>query len=292
LRDLKGDLVQAVLINTFMVNWAREMDRLLSIAKKVRPPIQLVGDIGISAALVAVLSTVGWACVGGLDKHGGAFWLMVPGVLGFIELLLAAPLIAVPVYGVAKGRLGFVIGPVFLVMIVYGFSALILKQKEDVFAELTPFAAEAVQDHTLLALDDNDHGSSCDEACIKVLATSNHTLAMRVDWDIWRRETGTPRGWFLYTQIDGTACFARENAKLALNFLLKGFPGKCATKKRISDFDDGLLLRIVRVEAKGHPLPYLPEGFSGSHKRWPRPDDAVLAYVRKTTAGHRRRTCD
>ena len=42
-------------------------------------------------------------------------------------------------------------------------------------ATLTTHTAEPVRmDHNILAIEDGDKASSCDEVCVKLLATSNH----------------------------------------------------------------------------------------------------------------------
>ena len=165
----------------------------------------------------------------------------------------------------AKARYGLVLGPILSVVITYGLHSREIKQEDDVleqkkaaFAKLASETAAPVGvDHTLLAVDDD--GSSCDEACIKmILATSNHTLALRSSRD-------RDRTWMLYAQAEGPACFAKENAKLTLQFLLRGFPDKCATRTSIPNFEDGLLLRARRLGNPGYRLtPDAPEGFTGN----------------------------
>src|SRR5579864_3202745 len=189
------------------------------------PLIKFVGDICISAAIVAAVLAGEW---GYISAHGEFFALLAlfaSPALFLCFVLFAAPFMALPAYGLVKGRYGLLLGPILSMVIAYDLHSRAVKQEDDVlaqkravFAKLASDTAEPVRvDHTLLAVDDDNNGSSCDEACIKVLATSNHTLALRSSGH-------GDRTWMLYTQAEGPACLAKENAKLTLQFLLRGFP--------------------------------------------------------------------
>ncbi|MCG2633278.1 hypothetical protein L6654_43030 [Bradyrhizobium sp. WYCCWR 13023] len=228
------------------------------------PLIKFVGDISISTAIVAAGLVGAWRFVSTLGEFF-AVLLLFGNPIGLV--LVAAPfvivLIPLPAFGLARARYGLVLGPILSLVITYGFHSREIKQEDDVleqkraaFAKLASGTAEPVGvDHTLLAVDGDV--SSCDEACIKVLATSNHTLATRSSRD-------RDRTWTLYAQAEGPACLAKENAKLTLEFLLRGFPDKCATQTSIPGFEDGLLLRAIRSNNPGYRLtPDAPEGFTG-----------------------------
>jgi hypothetical protein len=137
----------------------------------------------------------------------------------------------------------------------YAVSSLAVREKEDAIAVLTNFAAVPVRaDHTLLAIEGE---GTCDEACVKVLATSNHTIALRAD-------DRKGLNWTLYTLASGSVCLAKENAELALRFLRDGYPGKCATQVTIVNFSDALYLRKRTPDPRWRPAPDLPKGFTGT----------------------------
>ncbi|WP_156527627.1 hypothetical protein [Bradyrhizobium stylosanthis] len=185
----------------------------------------------------------------------GMALMFAPGLIALLFGALTAPFILLPVYGLAKRRIGFVLGPIILAGSIYCGSFLLITEEMDLFASLTSFTAEPERrDHTLLAIED-DNNNHCDDVCIKVLATSNHTLALRSN-------TRT-RDWMLYTQADGATCFAKNNAKLALEFLLRGYPGKCATQRKLGEFEDGFLLRVIRSDSRWPRKSDLPKGFTG-----------------------------
>ncbi len=230
------------------------------------PPIKFVGDTCISAAIVAAVLVGEWTFIRAHGEFFAVLALFASPALFLVFVPFAAPFLAIPAYGLVKGRYGFVLGPILSVVIAHGLHSRAIKQEDDVleqkravFTKLASDTAEPVRmDHTLLAVDDKYNGRSCDEACIKVLATSNHTLAIRGS------SRRGDRTWTLYRQAEGPACFAKENAKLALEFLLRGFPDKCATRTPIPDFEDGLFLRAVQLGNPGYRLtPDTPEGFTG-----------------------------
>ena len=237
--------------------------------------LQFVVDVAVSALLTYVLSAVIWGLIdsGGQGAAFAAMW--VPGLLLLLPVAIAVPFVVFPILSVASGRFGLLFGPIILAATIYAVSSLAIRQKEDVIATLTNIAAEPVRaDHSLLALGDE---VGCDQACVKVLATSNHTVALRV-------EDRRVSNWTLYTPATGSACFTKENAKLALDFLQDGFPGKCATQTTIANFDDGLYLRKRTPDPRWWPASDLPEGFTGTvYETFERIDgqDRVLARYMK-----------
>lgn len=239
--------------------------------------LQFVVDVAASTFLTYVFSALVWGLIDG-GGQGAAFLLMfVPGLLALLLGVIVVPFLLVPILGVGTGRFGFLLGPIVLAVTTYAVSSLALRQKEDVITALTNFAAEPIRaDHALLALEGE---VKCDQACVKVLATSNHTIALRVD---------DRRGlnWALYTPATGSACLAKENAELALDFLKLGFPGRCAIRTTIANFDDGLYLRKRTPDPRWRPAPDLPGGFTGTvYEYFERIDgrDHVLARHMKGT---------
>jgi hypothetical protein len=216
--------------------------------------LQFVVDVAVSAFLTYVLSALVWGLIaeGG---QGAAFLVMWTGLLFLLPVVIAVPFLVFPTWAVATGRFGLMFGPIILAATTYAVSSLVVRQKEDVISTLTSVRAEPVRaDHTLLALGGE---GQCDQACVKVLATSNHTIALRV-------EDRRVLNWTLYTSATGSVCLAKENAALALDFLQNGFPGKCATQTTIVNFDDGLYLRKRMPDPRWWPAPDLPEGFTGT----------------------------
>ena len=229
--------------------------------------IRLIAETCISAAITAALLAGLWFGAGALEF----LILFVPPLYGLLIILGVTPFIAVPLVGViVTGRPGFVIGPILIAAAVYGFISQTMKQRHDFFAALTSVTSAPVRaDHKLLAIEDFADSDRCFETCIKVLATSDHTVAQKKNLD-------RDDSWFLYTRAEGPPCFLRENAKLALDFLLHGFPGICATVKRVADFDDG---NFLRVQGIWKPLSF-PSGFIGnSYEHFERIDgqDRLLA---------------
>jgi len=216
--------------------------------------LQFAFDVAASAFLTYVLSAMVWGLIAGAGQ-GAAFAAMwVPGLLALVSVTTIIPLAVLPIWGVAADRWGFVLGPIVLAAATYAVSSLVARQKEDAIAALTNFAAEPVRaDHTLLALEGE---GTCDEACVKVLATSNHTIALRAD-------DRKGLNWTLHTLASGSVCLAKENADLAIDFLRDGYPGKCATRSTIVNFSDGLYLRKRTPDPRWRPAPDLPTGFTG-----------------------------
>ncbi|MDF0583128.1 hypothetical protein [Bradyrhizobium yuanmingense] len=214
--------------------------------------IKILGDVCISVVIVLVSA----ACVWSAGSALGIALMFAPGLTGLLFAASAAPFVLLPVYGLAKRRIGFVLTPIILAGMAYGGSSLLKMEEKDLLADLTSYTAEPERkDHTLLAVED-DGNSFCDEVCIKVLATSNHTLALRSN-------TLRPRSWMLYSQADGATCLAKDNVRLALQFLLWGYPGKCATSRQVAEFEDGLLLRVIASDASRLRKSDLPKGFTG-----------------------------
>src|SRR5579862_2105451 len=96
------------------------------------PLIKFVGDICISTAIVAAGLVGAWRFI---SSHGEFFavLLLFGNPLGLV--LVAAPFIAlliVPVFGLAKGRYGLVLGSILSVVITYGVHSLAVKQEDEV----------------------------------------------------------------------------------------------------------------------------------------------------------------
>ncbi|MDN4999687.1 hypothetical protein ACFQZO_02150 [Bradyrhizobium sp. GCM10027634] len=227
--------------------------------------IKFAGEAAISAAVLAIVLRAEWGYVA---AHGDFFgWLIIlPPALLVSFLIFAAPFVAVMFYGFATARFGLALGPILSIAMTYGFHARSVAQEDEfvaqkraIIAKLVPEKAEPLHaDHTLLAVDDFNNGRLCDQACINVLATSAYTLALK---STDRRDST----WAVYEQAEGPTCLAKDNAKLALQFLLRGFPGKCATQKTIVNLGDGLLLRIVwSRNPNGQITPGMPQGFTGT----------------------------
>jgi len=228
------------------------------------PLIKFVGDFCISAAMAVIVFRFEWGYV---VAHGEFFALLImaPPALFVCLLLLAAPYIAVLIYGLAKTRFGLVLGPILAAVTTYGLHTSAIKQEDQVLeqkradiAQLASSMAEPLREnHTLLAVDEDGGTTTCDDNCIKVLATTTHTLAFR-----------SFRGdhkWMVYAQAGGLECLAKENAKLALQFLVRGFPDKCATQTPAADLEDALLLRITWSGGRSLQLaPEMPVGFDGA----------------------------
>jgi hypothetical protein len=213
---------------------------------------KILGDTCISAVIAAFSA----ACVWSAAVAMGIVLMFAPGLMVLFFAAYAAPFILLPIYGLAKQRIGFVFGPIILAGIVYGGSFLLITEEKDLFIGLTSYTAEPERkNHTLLAVED-DNNNLCDKVCIKVLATSNHTVALRSN-------TRAPRSWMLYSQAEGATCLGKDNARLALEFLLWGYPGKCATRREVAEFDDGLLLRVITSDARWPRKSDLPKGFTG-----------------------------
>jgi len=173
-----------------------------------------------------------------------------------VIILIFVPFVVSPIYGLAKGRYGLVLGPVILAVCAYAYSAMVQRKKEDAVAALTALAGKPVRpSHTLLAIQDAQSAARCDEASVKVLAISTYAVAL---------SAGNPNNsrWALYRQATGAACFAKENAALALDFLRRGYPGKCATKESVASFDDGLFQRKRTPDLRYWPAPDMPKGFA------------------------------
>ncbi|MBB4428786.1 hypothetical protein GGD66_007381 [Bradyrhizobium sp. CIR48] len=214
----------------------------------------LLADTLASAVVTLVLSVFAWGFVGSTGQGGLFLVMFVPGLLALFAGLLLVPFVVGPIYGMAKGRLGFLFGPVLLAAVVYPLSSLALRHKEETIAALAVTTAEPVRtDHNLLAIDDEDF---CKEGCVRVLANSAYTIALRGDY--WQR-SNDPR-WTLYRQATGAACLAKENVELAFDFLRLGYPGKCAVREPIDHFDDGLWLRKRSPNPRFRLPPDLPPG--------------------------------
>ncbi|MBR0870144.1 hypothetical protein JQ633_07240 [Bradyrhizobium tropiciagri] len=217
-----------------------------------------VVDTLLSAVGVFILSEAAWGIIGA-SGQGGAFAVaFVPFLLVLFIGCIAAPFLAVSIYGLVKLRFGFVLGPALAAAATFATSTSELQRKEDVIAGLTRATSEPVEtNHRLLAIDGWRGGHSCETNCIKVLATSGHTIALT---------SGHARNseWALYTGASGEICHATENAPLALEFLRLGFPGKCAARQTIAAIDDALILRVRTPDPRYWPATELPTSFRGT----------------------------
>ncbi|WP_143271730.1 hypothetical protein [Bradyrhizobium mercantei] len=217
-----------------------------------------VVDTFLSAVAVFILSEAAWGIIGA-SGQGGAFAVaFVPLLLALFIGCIAAPFLAVPIYGLAKGRYGFVLGPAIAAAATYATSTWELQRKEDVVAGLTSTTSAPIEaNHRLLPVDGWRLGDKCATNCIKVLATSSHAIAL---------SSGDARNkhWTVYTGADGEICRATENMGLTLEFLRLGYPGKCATRQTIADFDDGLIVRVRTPDPRYWPAADLPKSFRGT----------------------------
>lgn len=223
----------------------------------------LLADTLASAVISFVLSALAWGFVGSMGQGGLFLVMFVPALLALFVGVIFVPFVVGPIYGLVKGRFGFLLGPVLLVVVVYPLSWVALRHKEAAIAALAVTPAEPVRtDHALLAIDDEDF---CKEGCMKVLANSAYAIALRGEY--WHRPY-PDRRWTLYRQATGAACLAKENVELALEFLRLGYPGKCAVRELIDNFDEGLWLRKrspdPRFRLPPDLPPDLPKGFSGT----------------------------
>ncbi|XUM21878.1 hypothetical protein ACRAVF_32515 [Bradyrhizobium oligotrophicum S58] len=199
----------------------------------LRRLLLLLLDVVLSAGIVFIVSLAEAVLFASLP-NSLVFAAMFASPLLLIPLGLAcAPFLAIPLYGLVKGRYGFLLGPIVLAGAIYLHSSWRVQQDEDALVEMAVTRQQPdKQNHALLAIESS---KSYEDASIRVLATSAHEVALK--------STGYGRiDWTLYRPADGAACLAPENAVRALDFLRLGYPGKCATKSSVVDFDDGLFL--------------------------------------------------
>jgi len=158
---------------------------------------------------------------------------------------------------IVRLRVGIVAGPLLLAAVVYMNSAGMLQRQQQAITITVPqIQAPILPNHRVLALAGGSGSSLCDEACIRVLATTDHTIALAY-------EPFSMKQWVIFTPASGAICSAAENAVLAMKFLKQGYPDKCASKTRATDFGEGLLLRELSV-GQYHYAADLPETFHGT----------------------------
>jgi hypothetical protein len=220
----------------------------------LRRLVRFLADVLISAVASSVLSIIIWGLFEGLGAGWGLLLLMPPLMLMY-WLLVYGPFILFLLYGLAKGRPGFVVGPVLLGLAAYALSNAALNKFDAEIAALASEVAEPVRaDYAILATEGSNAG--CDATCIKILATTEYAMARISDY-------AQDHQWRVYRVASGQVCFAQDNATLALEFLRYGYPGKCAVKETVADFGEGLVLR-TRTVNKFSPAPELPRGFAGT----------------------------
>lgn len=221
-----------------------------------------LADTLASALISLVLSVFAWGFVGSMGQGAVFVVMFAPALLALLLGLVFVPFVVGPIYGLVKGRFGFLLGPLLLAAVVYPLSSVAMRHKEEAIAALAATTSVPVRtDHTLFAIDGD---SVCKEGCVKVLANSPYTIALRGEY--WGNHRD--RRWTLYKLATGTACLAKENIELAFDFLRLGYPGKCAVRELIDDFADGLLLRKRSQDPRFRlppDLPHdLPKSFSGT----------------------------
>lgn len=217
---------------------------------------RIVAEILLSMVVSIILSAIVWGAIGAAGVAGLFLLMFSPELVKLLTVSIFAPFVLVSLYGLAKRRLGMVIGPTILGVTAYILSGSIVAQKEDAIAALTAHVATPVgADHTFLAIEGGK--TLCDDDCITVIATSTKVVALK-------QGDARPQQWVIYTQAVGPVCHQEENALLALDFLRLGHPGKCATKTIIADFDNGLLLRRRAVDGRWRIAVDLPDGFHGT----------------------------
>lgn len=214
------------------------------------PNRSLLNDTGISALITIGIMTFVWCALASLNNPVGQFFLVLLFPIALFVIFIGPA--AVAIYGMVKRRPGFIAGP-FVVVSLSVFWA-------DMYVRYTAAAARSAattdlakpnRDHTVLAVDTNS--SICADECIRVLATSAHTVAYK-DRDAW----------VLYRRGEGPICHTEETLQSALAFLKVGFPGFCALQTRTRDLPDALMVRSRFVSETGSVAIGLPHSFSGT----------------------------
>jgi hypothetical protein len=228
------------------MSWIEQMTR--------RRLVRFLADVLLSAGISSVVSIFIWSLFEALGAGWGLL-LLIPPFQQVYWLLVCAPFVLVPLYGAARGRPGFVMGPVLLGLAAYPLSTAALKKSDAEIAALTSEVAAPVRtNYAILAIDGGN--AACDAICMKILITSSYIVALT-------HENVKDHLWYVYRVASGQSCFAPENVALAMNFLRTGYLGKCAVWETVADFGEGLVLRTRTVD-KYHPAPELPRGFAGT----------------------------
>jgi hypothetical protein len=216
---------------------------------------RFLGDLTISAGVSFALSATLWAF---LDSIGGAaMFIFAFTPLWAVPALVYAPFVIVVLYGVIRLRVGIVAGPVVLAAAAYVNSLSVLEKRQQAIVIAVPeVRAPLLPDHRVLALTGRSSSTQCEASCIRILATTEHIIALTIE------PLGRVR-WEVYTPAAGAICSATENAALAMEFLTQGFPDKCAFRTTAADVGDGLLLRKMEVD-QYHRVADMPEGFHGT----------------------------
>lgn len=220
-----------------------------------RACLRFLGDLAISAAISFALSAGWWAFLDSLGRGGAFMFMFAPLLLLALPALVYAPFAIVALYGLIRLRPGLVAGPLVLAVVAYANSASDLAKRETAIAVAIPAVqAPLMPDHRVLALTNRSSSTQCEAACIRILATTDHVIALTIS---------EIRRWEIYTPASGAICSAAENAVLAIEFLEQGYPDKCALKTTAADLAEGLLLRKFVVD-QYHHAPGMPEGFYGT----------------------------
>ncbi|QND71366.1 hypothetical protein [Tardiphaga robiniae] len=203
-------------------------------------------DVLVSVILTFALSSVLWGFLGAF--HGPLLWLLLP--FGrIIPLLIFGIPASIFVYGLVKLRLGFVLGPLLLAgVVVTATHVSVTAALTAVNAYATPGLDPPSRPHVVLGFEGS---ADCDVACVRILATSTHTLAFRRD---------ATKEWRLYRRGSGDECETADRWPSKLEFLRAGFLNSCATDSPIPELSDAL---IIRERVTSGRLTVLPRLFHG-----------------------------
>jgi hypothetical protein len=216
---------------------------------------RFIVDVAISAAISFGLSAALWGLIDAAPQGLGLILMYSP-LLLLLPWLIIAPFVIVPLYGLVRRRLGYVAGPMVLAIAAHLHSAGVLATREASIAGAIPVErAPTKTDHRMLAVAGGSTSTQCEEACVRILATSDHTIALSY-------EPVRMQQWVIYTPAAGQICAATDNAVLAIEFASRGYPGRCALTTKAADFGEGLLLRKMEVDQYRH-VPDMPAGFRG-----------------------------
>jgi hypothetical protein len=137
---------------------------------------------------------------------------------------------AVVIYGALKARPGVILAPIALAVLISVWADATQQQdRAEIAAFPTSALAPASRAHNVLALE--GAGNECDDACHRIIATSDITLAKKdrySDWILFRR---------------GESCADEAQALSTLDFLRQGYRGVCAAPTTAKTIGDALILR-------------------------------------------------
>jgi hypothetical protein len=215
---------------------------------------RFLGDIVLSAAIACALSAVLWGAIG-MVGIAGVFIVGMTPLITLIPIVIFAPFAIVAVYGLAKRRFGFAIGPAVLGLAAYLVSVAALAAERAEIAALAPPALEQPhKEHDIIAID-GGRMSGCDEACINAIALAGRTIARS------NEHAARPR-WTVFRPATGDICSATHNAVLSIEFLKQGHVGKCAAQEKMAELPDALVFRSRYVDSY-HPARDLPDRYRG-----------------------------